>query len=385
MKITRLLLLAILAVNTIETQAQDTRVITTAVPFLMISPDARAAGMGDMGVATAPDTYSQNWNASKYAFAPEQIGFGISYTPYLSSLVNDIFLGDVTYYNRMNDRSAWAVSLKYFSLGDIDLTTQYGQAIGTERPNELTLDGSYSLRLSDRFSMGVALRYLRSDLKISGVPGSEDTSAGSSFAVDITGYYQSEELPLASFDGRYRAGFALTNMGPKMKYSDAQDTADFLPTNLRLGGGFDFLLDSYNKVGVTVEFNKLLVPTPPIRDTATKEILEGKEDNVGFISGMFQSFGDAPGGGSEEMKEVNYAIGAEYLYNDAFAFRAGYFHENELKGARKYFTIGAGFKYNVAKIDLSYLFSTSAVANNPLDNTLRFSVSFNLGEHYDEY
>ena len=383
MKIIRTILLALIAVNTFNVQAQDTRVITTAVPFIMISPDARAAAMGDMGVATAPDTYSQNWNASKYAFAHDQIGFGMSYTPYLSSLVNDIFLGDITYYNRMNDRSAWAVSLKYFSLGDIDLTTQYGQAIGTERPNEMTIDGSYSLRLSDRFAMGVALRYLRSDLKINGVPGSEDTRAGNSFAVDLTGYYQSEELPLANFDGRYRAGFALTNMGPKMKYTDVAE-GDFLPTNLRLGGGFDFLLDSYNKVGVTVEFNKLLVPTPPVRDTSGN-IIAGKDDNVGFMQGMFQSFGDAPGGGSEEMKEVNYAIGAEYLYNDSFAFRAGYFHENETKGARKYFTLGAGFKYNVVKVDLSYLFSTSAVANNPLDNTLRFSISFNLGEQYDEY
>ncbi len=384
MKIIRtLILLPFLVIYTLNIQAQDSRVITTAVPFIMISPDARAAAMGDMGVATAPDTYSQNWNASKYAFASDQIGFGMSYTPYLSSLVNDIFLGDITYYNRMNDRSAWAVSLKYFSLGDIDLTTQYGQAIGTERPNEMTIDGSYSLRLSDRFAMGVALRYLRSDLKISGVPGNEDTRAGNSFAVDVTGYYQSEELPLANFDGRYRAGFALTNMGPKMKYTDVAE-GDFLPTNLRLGGGFDFLLDSYNKVGVTAEFNKLLVPTPPVRD-ASGNIIEGKDDNVGFMKGMFQSFGDAPGGGSEEMKEVNYAIGAEYLYNDSFAFRAGYFHENETKGARKYFTLGAGFKYNVVKVDLSYLFSTSAVANNPLDNTLRFSISFNLGEQYDEY
>jgi len=379
----RYILLLVLTVNTFNSQAQDTRVITTAVPFLMISPDARAAGMGDMGVATAPDTYSQNWNASKYAFAKDQIGFGMSYTPYLSSLVNDIFLGDITYYNRLNDRSAYAVSLKYFSLGDIDLTTPYGQAIGTERPNELTIDGSYSLRLGERFALGVGMRYLRSDLKISGVPGSEDTRAGSSFAVDITGYYQSEEVALANFDGRYRAGFALTNMGPKMKYTDVAE-GDFLPTNLRLGGGFDFLLDEYNKVGVTVEFNKLLVPTPPVRD-GSGAIIEGKDDNVGWMSGMFQSFGDAPGGGSEEMKEVNYAIGAEYLYNDSFAFRAGYFHENEIKGARKYFTLGAGFKYNVVKVDLSYLFSTSAIANNPLDNTLRFSISFNLGEQYDEY
>jgi hypothetical protein len=379
----RYILLLILTVNTFNIKAQDTRVITTAVPFLMISPDARAAGMGDMGVATAPDTYSQNWNASKYAFAKDQIGFGMSYTPYLSSLVNDIFLGDITYYNRLNDRSAYGISLKYFSLGDIDLTTAYGQAIGTERPNELTIDGSYSLRLGERFALGVGMRYLRSDLKISGVPGSEDVRSGNSFAVDISGYYQSEELALANFDGRIRAGFALTNMGPKMKYTDVAE-GDFLPTNLRLGGGFDFLLDEYNKVGVTVEFNKLLVPTPPILD-GSGAIIAGKDDKVGWMSGMFQSFGDAPGGGSEEMKEITYALGAEYLYNDSFAFRAGYFHENEIKGARKYFTLGAGFKYNVVKVDLSYLFSTSAVANNPLDNTLRFSISFNLGEQYDEY
>jgi len=403
--IAALFLTKISAQTTTIIPKQDSRVITTGVPFILIASDARAAALGDMGVATSVDTYSQQWNPSKYAFSEAKSGFGISYTPYLSKLVNDIFLGNVTYFNRLNDRSAFAVSLKYFSLGEIELRAdEFSQAL-IEKPNELTLDASYSLRLSDQFSMAVAMRYLRSDLKIQALD--VNAKAAGSFGVDIAGYYQSEEEAYNDFNGRWRGGFAIQNLGPKIKYDDGGNE-NFLPTNLRLGGGFDFIFDQYNKVSVTAEVTKLLVPTPPILgdefnytdandngvydegDTlgalvTSNVIIEGQDPNVEFLPGVFQSFGDAPGGFSEELDEFTWALGAEYLYQDSFALRLGYFNENEFKGARKFFAMGAGFKYSTVNIDLSYLFSASKV-QSPLENTLRFSLSFNLGDgEYTEY
>ncbi len=408
------ILILIAIVFVFKLNAQDTEVfpnqtsvITTGVPFLLIASDARAASLGDMGVATSVDAFSQSWNPSKYAFSETKSGFGISYTPYLSKLVNDIFLGNVTYFNRINEGSAFAASFKYFSLGDIEIITlaQAQQANFVpliERPNELTLDLSYSLRLSEQFAMSVAMRYLRSDLKLQSVPDNSDAKAAGSFGVDITGYYQSEENAYNDFNGRWRAGFALQNIGPKIKYDDGGNES-FLPTTMRLGGGFDFIFDDYNKLAVTAEVTKLLVPTPPIygyvdtdgdgnQNTSQSSddyeptiIVEGKDPDVSFISGMFQSFGDAPGGFSEELKEFTWALSAEYMYQESFALRAGFFNESEDKGARKFFALGAGFKYNVANIDLSYLFSASKV-QSPLEGTLRFSLSFNLGEgEYSEY
>ena len=380
------------------------RVITTGVPFLLIASDARAAGLGDMGVATSVDTYSQQWNPSKYAFSETKAGFGISYTPYLSKLVNDIFLGNVTYFNRLSKRSAIAASFKYFSLGEIELReTEFDLGL-IEKPNELTLDVSYALRLSDQFSMGVAFRYLRSDLRLQALD--PNFQAASSFGVDISGYYQSEEVAYNDFNGRWRGGFALQNIGPKIKYDDA-GRENFIPTTLRLGGGFDFIFDFYNKLSVTAEVTKLLIPTPAgtkyqswidnndngIFDDGDEPVGSGTTVNnngdtyqdIGFVEGMFQSFGDAPGGFSEELDEFTWALSAEYLYQDSFALRAGYFNENEFKGARKFFTLGAGFKYSTVDIDLSYLFSASKV-QNPLENTLRFSLSFNIGDgEYLEY
>lgn len=369
-------------------------VITTGVPFLLIASDARAAGMGDMGVATSVDAYSQQWNQSKYAFSEAKSGIGVSYTPYLSKLVNDIFLGNVTYFNRLNERSAFAASFKYFSLGEIGIVQDEFSEELIEKPNELTIDASYSLRLADQFSMAVGLRYLRSDLRIQAVDA--NASAASSIAVDISGYYQSEENAYDSFNGRWRAGFAIQNLGPTIKYDDA-GRENFLPTNLRLGGGFDFIFDDYNKVAVTAEITKLLVPSPPIlgfvdnNDNGTQDsdeptiIVEGQSNDVSFVKGVFQSFGDAPGGFSEELKEFTWALGAEYQYEDSFAFRAGYFNESEEKGARKFFALGAGFKYTTINIDMSYLFSASKV-QSPLENTLRFSLTFNFGDgEYDEY
>lgn len=384
----------------------DSRVITTGLPFVLIASDARAASMGDMGVATSVDAFSQQWNSSKYAFSETKSGIAVSYTPYLSKLVNDIFLGNVTYFNRLDDRSSFSASFRYFSLGDIEFReNEISQAL-IQKPNELTIDAAYALRLTDQFAMSVAMRYLRSDLRLD--TANNDTEAANTFGVDISGYYQSEEEAYNDFNGRWRMGFAIQNIGPKFKY-DEGGQENFQPTLLRLGGGFDFIFDDYNKIAVTAEVGKLLVPTPPMlgdeynftdnNSNGTYEedvddlgsrtrqdvIISGKSQDVSFLSGMFQSFGDAPGGFSEELKEFTWSLGAEYVYQDSFAFRAGYFNESEDKGARKFLALGAGFKYNVVNIDLSYLFSASKV-QSPLENTLRFSLTFNIGaDTYSEY
>ena len=376
-------LIVLLSYNAVaqESDATSQRVITTGVPFILIAADARSAGMGDIGVATSADAFSQQWNPAKYAFAISKQGVGVTYTPYLSQLVNDIFLGNLTYYNRINERSAVAASFRYFSLGDIELRETAEQEPLIQSPNELTFDVSYALRLSDRFSMAVAGRYLRSDLKLQ--TSNADASAGSSFAVDVAGYYQSEEIPYNDFDGRWRAGFNISNVGPKISY-DETGQENNLPTNLGLGGGFDFILDEYNKIGVNAEVNKLLVPTPS--DSNNDGVINREDDyyNESFFSGIFSSFGDAPDGFSEELKEFTWALGAEYWYQDVFAFRAGYFNESEDKGFRKFLSLGAGFKYTAINIDISYLFSTSKV-RSPLEGTLRFGLTFNFGDEYDEY
>ena len=382
-------ILLLLLVTSQFIHAQD-RVITTGVPFLLVAADARAAGLADQGVATSADNYSQQWNPAKYAFALDKQGFSISYTPYLTQLVNDISLGQVNYYNRINERSAFGASLRYFGLGEIELRDNFDDPANIVKPNELALDASYSLKLSETFSMAVAGRYIRSNLKIAS--SETDAKPGSTFAVDVAGFFQSEEIAFNEFNGRYRLGFNFQNMGPKISYDNDEFSTNFLPATMRLGGGFDFILDDYNKVTASVEFAKLLVPTPQDPDLdgdgtiTTEERAQNNEDyrRISWVSGMFQSFGDAPDGFSEELKEFTYSVGAEYLYQDSFAFRLGYFNESPLKGARKFFSLGAGFKYNVVKIDVSYLFSASKV-KNPLENTLRFSLTFNFGDKYDEY
>ena len=378
------LILIFIGVVTTNAIAQD-RAITTGVPFLQIAADARAAGMGDIGVATSPDTYSQQWNPAKYAFATDKQGFSVSYTPYLTDIVNDISLGQVTYYNRFNDRSAFAGSIRYFGLGEIELRENANDVPRLVSPNEFAIDGSYSLHLSDYFSMAVGGRFIHSNLKVASDNG--DASPASTFAVDIAGYYQSEEIAYSDFNGRWRGGFNIQNLGPKISYDNDEFNNNFLPANLKIGGGFDFILDEYNKIGVNLEFNKLLVPTPQYESTdTTAETVQKTEDyrKIGWVSGIFKSFGDAPGGFSEELKEVTYALGAEYEYQDSFSLRSGYFNESNEKGARKFFSLGAGFKYNVVKVDVSYLFSASKV-KNPLENTLRFSLTFNFGDKYENY
>jgi hypothetical protein len=402
MKKIALLLTLFVTGQYVKAQEDNSRVITTGVPFLLIAADARSAGMADMGVATSADAFSQQYNPAKFAFSPQKQGFSISYTPYLSSIANDISLGQLTYYNRINERSAFAGSLRFFGLGDIELreTGDPNEVPREVNPNELSLDGSYSLKLSERFSMAVGGRFIRSALRIP--DATTDVSAATTFAVDIAGYYQSEETAYDDFNGRWRAGFNFQNLGPKISYDNDDLNDNFLPANLRLGGGFDFIFDEYNKIGVTAEVTKLLVPTPPARvapvDADGSGTIEPTEQDLAdaaydqalsdyrktsWTSGIFKSFNDAPDGFSEELKEFTWALGAEYWYQDSFALRMGYFNENELKGARKFFTLGAGFKYNIVKVDVSYLFSASKV-RNPLENTLRFSLTFNFGDNYDE-
>jgi hypothetical protein len=359
------------------------RVITTGVPFLLITSDARSAGMGEQGVATTPDAFSQNWNPSKYTFVSGESGIGVSYTPYLSQLVNDIFLANVSYYRVVSPRASWATSLKYFSLGEIEIGQTPADFINPliERPNEFVFDFSYALKLNESFSMGVTGAFINSDLKLGSA--TDDASAASTVAFGISGYYQSDQRDFNNFEGKWRGGFYISNLGPKLTY-ETDGYADYLPTNLKLGGGFDLILDSYNTLTLALEINKLLVPTPsePIVSTNAngEEIITGYiQPDVGFLNGIFKSFGDAPDGFQEELQEFTWAFGAEFNYNNAFALRTGYFHEHEEKGARKFITLGAGFKYNVVDIDLSYLISATKVIN-PLENTLRFSLTFNFGD-----
>ncbi len=361
---------------------EQNRAITTAVPFLLIAADARAAGLADQGVATTPDAFSQQWNPAKYVFIKSKQAVGVNYTPYLSSLVNDIGLGNLTYYNRLDERSAVAASFKYFSLGEIEFRENANDLGLIQQPNELTFDVSYVLKLNETFSMSVTGRYLRSDLRLSNLEG--DATAGSTFGVDIAAFYQSNEIAFNSFNGRWRAGANISNIGPKISYDDAGQE-NFIPTNFRLGAGFDFLLDDENRITPSIEFSKLLVPSPQDFD-GDGEI--GVEDNreyqeISEFGAIFSSWGDADDGFSEELKEITWSLGAEYMYRDVFAFRAGYFNEAEEKGARKFLSLGAGFRYNIVNLDVSYLFSTSPV-KSPLEGTLRFGLTFNFGDEYTD-
>jgi len=363
-----------------QLSAQQERAITTAVPFLTIAADARSSGMGDMGVATSFDVYSQQWNAAKYAFATQKMGIGISYTPYLESIVNDVSLLNANYYNKLNDRSAFAFGLRYFGLGEIELRQTFDQDATLVKPNEFALDGSYSLKLSQSFSMAVAGRFISSNLRFQ--DGVQDSQAANAFAVDVSGFYRSPEIAYSNYDGRWRAGFNISNLGGSIQY-DAGGQENFLPTNLKFGGGFDFIFDQDNILAINTEFNKLLVPTPRDFDGDGDIDSEdnGEYQNIGFFQGVFESFGDAPGGFSEELKEITWALGTEYRFREAFMLRSGYFRESEEKGSRQFFTLGAGFMFKSAQIDLSYLFSTSQV-RNPLENTLRFSLTFSFGEEF---
>lgn len=373
-KLTILCFLVLVGASKIYSQSEYNPV-TTASPFLLIATDARSAGLADMGVATSPDANSLHFNAAKYVFSDQDITLAVNYTPWLRNITDDVFLANIVYAKRIDERSTWSASMSYFSYGSIDFYDVSGTSLGAENPYELALDGSYGLKLSDKFAMAVGLRYIRSDFGLKS--DNTDLTSSNNFTVDVSGYYQSDQKSYGNFDGLWRAGFNVSNIGPRVKISDS-GAKNFMPTNLKLGTGFDFILNSTSTIAATVEFNKLLVPTAPVMDVETGEIIEGKDNDTGFMSGIFQSFNDAPGGFSEELKEVTWALGAEYRYKDLLAFRTGFFHESDEKGARKFFTLGGGYSFKNTQLDLSYLINTSDVAN-PIANTVRFSLSFNLG------
>ena len=342
---------------------------------MLISPDARSAGMGELGVATSPDVFSQQWNPSKYVFAEKEKKIGLSYTPYLSKLVDDIFLANITYSLKKNDRSAWGFSLKYFSLGDIQFNDLIGNTIvqqGIERPNELTLDASYGLKLNQSFSMAVAARYIRSDLKLS---SDADPTPASSIGIDISGFYSGKTFKFKKRVARLRHGFNISNIGPRLKY-DEGGQKNFIPTNIKIGSSLDLIMDELSVLSFNLELNKLLVPSP-IATYKDGVFIGYQQPDMSFIKGIFKSFSDAPGGFSEELKEITWAFGLEYLFQKSLALRTGYFNESLEKGSRRFLTLGAGFNIDFASIDISYLFSTSKI-RNPLENTLRFSITLPL-------
>lgn len=357
--------------------------VLTGAPFLRVSPDARAGALGDMGAATSTDAFSQYWNPAKYTFSKSYSGVAVSYTPYMSSITDDVFLLNASFFTFLGqeERSTLSASLYYFNIGEIDLTELVGTQIvntGTAKPNEFSFDLSYGLRLSDTYSMAVTGRFIRSDL-FNNIDNA-GVQPANTFAVDVSGFYQTPRHSWNNFEGRARAGFNISNIGPKLDYSNSEDNAAYLPTNLRIGAGYDFLLDDYNTVAVTLETNKLLVPTPTWEEDENGDMIEGTRyiPNKGVVEGMFSSFGDAPGGFSEEMKEFTWAASVEYSYNEVLYVRGGYFHESPMKGDRQHVTLGAGLKYNAFGLDFSYLIPVSDT-NNALENTLRFALTWEFG------
>ena len=349
------------------------RPVLTGVPVLLIAPDSRAGAMGDVGVASAPDANSIHWNAAKLAFAESQTDVTFTYSPWLRNMVPDISLSYLAGYYKVNDRSAIGASLTYFSLGDMKFTDEQQQDRGTFSPNEFAIDVAYSMKLTDNFSASVTGRYIRSDLTQGQTVGTTPTFAAQAGAADVGFYYQNEikgETPSS-----YALGLQISNLGSKISYSD-NTVKEFLPANLRIGGRYTSNFDQFNEVSFMLDFNKLLVPTPAIY--LDGEVVYGKAANVGSIQGALQSFSDAPNGFREELQEISISAGAEYWYRKFFAVRAGYFYENAKKGNRQYLTFGAGLKYNVMKIDIAYLVTTAKVSNNPLKNTLRVSLSFEI-------
>ncbi len=360
--------------------------ITTAVPLLMISPDSRAGALGDAGGALSPDANSIHWGAAKLANIEGNSGISLSYIPWLRQLVPDINLGYLSWYKKMKKRQTIGGSLRYFSLGNIIFTDVIGNVTGQFNPNEFAIDFAYARRFSDRWSGGLALRYIFSNLTggidVQGTP----SFPGQSVAADISAYYVNPDLKLGGKKSTYAFAVAMTNLGAKISYTKSADR-DFIPMNLRLGQSLKMKVDDYNAFTFVLDFNKLLVPTPPVRDADNNgAIIAGRENNVSIVSGMLQSFYDAPGvleaDGSrnvlkEELREINICGGVEYNYNNLFSVRTGYFHEHPTKGNRRYFTLGAGVKFNVFALDLAYLIPTQQ--RNPLENTIRFTLQFDFG------
>lgn len=411
-KITTLLAGGILASTTVATaqlssqelSGKQINTITTAVPFLLITPDSRSGAMGDVGVAISPDANSIHWNPSKLAFIKKDAGFSMSYSPWLRRLVNDINLAYVTGYKKLDDFSAVSASLRYFSLGNITFTDQTGGTIRDFNPSEFALDGAYARKLSDNFSVGLAARYINSNLTGGTSVQGANTKAGQSVAADISAYYQTEEFEIKGRKSTFAAGLNISNIGAKMAYTDGADR-DFIPTNLRLGTALNVDIDDFNKFTIALDANKLLVPTAPVYTTSNGQVVydiegnpivfSGRSNDVGVASGIFGSFTDAPGvvisdengttieveKGSkfkEELSEINISFGGEYVYNKVLAVRAGYFYEAPTKGNRQFVSMGAGLRYQVFQLDLSYL--VALTQQSPIANTIRFSLLFNFGD-----
>jgi hypothetical protein len=351
--------------------------ITTAVPFLTITPDSRHGAMGDVGVSTSADANAQYWNPSKFAFAKDNFGFALSYTPWLRQLVNDINLAYLSGYYRLDAYQTLGASLRYFSMGEILLTDQNGTSLANVSPNEFAFDISYSRKLSDYLSGGVALRYIRSDL--SGGIGPDSYLPGQTFSSDVSFYYN-KNFGMSNNDQSISAGINISNIGGKISYDDGQNK-EFLPANLRLGTTYSKEVNSFNSFAISFDINKLLVPTPKINSTSGSSsgggiILADNDANMSVVSSIFSSFTDAHGGFKEELQEINYSAGIEYWYNHQFAIRGGYFHESEYKGNRKFLATGLGVKMNICSIDVSYLVPIHQ--NNPLANTIRFTLLFDI-------
>ena len=381
---------------------EDLNTITTEVPFLIIAPDTRSGGMGEAGVSISPDANAIHWNPSKLAFAESDFEVSLSYSPWLRNLVKDMNLAYLSGYKKLDDNQAVGASLRFFSLGSIQFTDEQGNDIRLFEPTEFAIDGAYSIKLSQRFAGGMAARFIYSNLTGGVITQSGGESRpGTAFAVDVSAYYENDDVRIGDFDAVVSAGMNISNIGSKMSYTSAAER-DFIPINLRLGPSLKLLLDDYNSLTFTVDANKLLVPTTPVYledenglvtdPNGNFVVASGRDPNVGVASGMFGSFTDAPGNvtifengdvdvekGSvtkEELREINLATGFEYWYADQFALRGGYFYEHPTKGARKFYTLGAGVKYNVFSFDFSYLIA--AQNQNPLANTLRFTLRLNM-------
>ncbi len=402
--------LAILILITINSYAQiggtnellggNINTITTAVPFLLIAPESRGGAMGDVGVATTPDANSMHYNPAKYSFIKQDVGVSLSYSPWLRALVDDINLAYLTGYKRFGKNQVVSGSLRYFSLGSITFTNEQGSNMGTHSPNEFALDAAYSRLFSDKISGSIAMRYVNSNLTLRQYVGGVESKPGQSVAADVAVYYQNDEIEISGKDAILGLGLNISNMGNKMSYTENEDK-DPIPTNLRMGSALTIQIDEYNKIMITGEASKLLVPSPPVYyavgdildngDTVTvtgKYVQYGMDPDVSLPVGMYQSFYDAPGVRldaeddsqrsvfKEEMREINLAFGMEYWYSEQFALRAGFFNEHSTKGNREFFTVGFGLKLNVFSIDFSYLIPTQQ--RNPLENTLRFTLSFDF-------
>ncbi|WP_314672627.1 type IX secretion system outer membrane channel protein PorV [Segatella salivae] len=351
--------------------------VYTAVTSQTIAPDARAAGLSDVGVATDPDVNSQYWNPAKYPFTISRAGVSISYTPWLRQIVNDMYMANLVGYYRIGDYSAVSTSLRYFNMGEVPLSSSVGSSNDmTINPYEMSFDAAYSLMLSEKFSIAAGVRWIYSDLTYD---YSSETTPGSAFATDIAAYYQNY-INIGQRECQLGLGLNISNIGSKINFG-SDDNSEFIPTNMRLGAALMIPVDQFNRFTIAVDANKLLVPTRPIqKENETDEDynvrLQKDYYDISSIGGIFKSFGDAPGGFKEELQEVSWSLGGEYVYNDKFAIRAGYHHESETKGNRKYFTVGAGFKMSAFSLDAGYVIATAK--SNPLDQTLRFTLSFDM-------